>query len=108
MRPAITSSGELRARRQKTLLEMAAPEDLALGQGDVAEVLTGRAALEATETDELLVIDECPLLHMLSQCAHLYYLVSLGFGKCLVCVRWHCVVDCLEAVVGYGRFMDCA
>lgn len=50
-------------RSQETLLQVASTKHLALGQGDVAEVVTGRTALVSLEGIQLTVIDKWPMLH---------------------------------------------
>ena len=50
-------------RGQETLLQVTRPEDLALPQGDKAEVMAGRTASVALEGIQLTVSDKPPLLH---------------------------------------------
>ena len=59
----LTAPEGMGAGKKKQLPEITSAQHLTLAEGDVFEVVAGRAALKTAKADEFPVIDECPILH---------------------------------------------
>ena len=61
--PVLTALQWVGPRGEKTLLQAAGAQHLALAEGDVAEVIAGRTALVPPEGIQLAFVQETPFLH---------------------------------------------